>query len=438
MAIRRPQLIKLLAPLMVFGATLAVLILMNRSSSSPAQTSAGGAGAFAGAARSSDEQIRSLQAAIAADPKRTDAYTSLGNAYLQKVRETADYAYYQRAELAFRRALEQDPRNAGALTGMGSLALSRHDFGAGLRYGRQALAAAPGVARIYGVIVDALVELGRYSEAGRMLQRMVDLKPNLSSYARVSYFRELHGDVRGAVSAMRLATSAGGDAAENAAYVQTLLGNLEFQRGRLAAAKRAYREGMATFGRYLPAEAGLARVDAARGRLAPAIRRYRAVATRLPLPEHVIALGEAELAAGRRTAAAEDFALVRVQQRLLARSGVNTDVELALFEANHGSARRAVALARRAWSAAPSVRSADALGWALTRSGEPRKGLHWARGALRLGSRDSMFLYHAGMAARAAGEATPARAYLGRALALNPGFSPLYAPRARRALEAQP
>ena len=56
--------------------------------------------------------------------------------------------------------------------------------------------------------------------------------------------------------------------------------------------------------------------------------------------------------------------------------------------------------------------------------------------ALRLGSRDAGFLYHAGMTARAAGDTADARRYLGAALAGNPRFSPLYAPRARRALEA--
>jgi tetratricopeptide (TPR) repeat protein len=433
MALRRPNLIKLLAPLLAFGAMIAILMLINRSSAPP-ERAAGGSGAFAGAARSTDDQIRAFQAAIAADPKATDAYTGLGNAYLQKVRETADYGYYQRAELAFQRALDQDQRNPGALTGMGALALSRHDFSAGLRYGRQALAQAPGVARIYGVIVDGLVELGRYREAQQALQRMVDLKPNLSSYARVSYFRELHGDLAGAVSAMRLAVSAGGDVAENAAYVQTLLGNLEFQLGRLDGARRAYREALAEFGHYAAADAGLAKVEAASGDLSGAIRRYREVVTRLPLPEYVIALGETELAAGRQAAARGDLALVRVQERLLRSNGVNTDTELALFEANHGSAARAVALARRSWAGAPSVRSADALGWALTRAGQPRAGLAWAQRALGLGSKDAMFTYHAGMSAKAAGNPSLARTYLERSLAFNPRFSPLYAPRVRQAL----
>jgi tetratricopeptide (TPR) repeat protein len=263
---------------------------------------------------------------------------------------------------------------------------------------------------------------------------MVNLKPNLASYARVSYVRELHGDLAGAVEAMRLAVSAGGAAPENVAYVQTLLGNLELERGRIGKAESGYRAALASFPNYTAAEAGLARVHAARGELGDSIRRHRAVVARLPLPEYVVALAETELAAGRKVAARRDLELVHVEQRLLRSAGVNLDVELALFEANHGSPGRALRLAQRSWHAAPSVRSADALGWALTRSGRTGEGLFWAKRALRLGSADPYFLYHAGMSAKAAGRDGLARRYLARSLAHNPRFSPLYAPRARRAL----
>jgi pentatricopeptide repeat protein len=319
---------------------------------------------------------------------------------------------------------------------MGTLANARHDFTAALRYGQRARAAAPGVVKPYGVVVDALVELGRYDAAERTLQLMVDLKPNLDSYARVSYFRELHGDVDGAVEAMRLAASAGGDARENLAYVQTLLGNLELGRGRVTAAREAYGLALSRYRDYAPAQAGLARAHAAGGDLAGAIRGYERVVERLPLPEYAVALAEARLATGRRAAAREDLALVRVQQRLLRRSGVNVDAEMAIVEADHGSPARAVRLARAAWAAAPSVRAADALGWALTRAGDPVEGLTYAERALRFGSRDAMFSYHAGIAARDAGRPDLARRHLTRALAANPRFSPLHAPRARRALEA--
>ena len=215
--------------------------------------------------------------------------------------------------------------------------------------------------------VDALVELGRYDEAERELQAMIDRKPNLAAYARVSYLRELRGDLAGAAEAMRFAAAAGGPAAENRAYVLALLGELERRRGRPGAAKRAFGEALALVPRFAAAEAGLARLDAgrvaqpevvkgdARG-LAGAIDRLRGVTERLPLAEHIVALGEAQLAAGRTSEGRESLALVAAQQQLQSAAGVDVDVELAVYEADHGSPARAVELAKRGWAQAPSVR----------------------------------------------------------------------------------
>jgi len=381
-------------------ATLLALTLVNRAS---APTAGAGAGPPAGGPPSTAKRIAALEASVRSHPERGAAYSLLGEAYLQRSRDTGDPTYQLRAEGILRRALKQDPRDAAALASFAALEAARHDFRAALRDGRAAQRLAPQAVRPYGVVVDALVELGRYGEAAHQLQRMLDLKPTVSSYARASYFRELHGDLAGAVQAMRLAASAGAAAPAQSAQVQTGLGNLELARGRHAAASRAYRTALAASAGYAPAQAGLARLDAAEGRLSAAIRRYRSIVARLPLPEHLVALGEAELAAGRRGDARRHFELVRAEQRRLRAAGVNSDAELALFEADHGRRGRALALAHRAWRSAPSVRSADAVGWALTRSGRPAAGLVWARKALRLGSRDPLLRLHAGLAARRAG-----------------------------------
>jgi tetratricopeptide (TPR) repeat protein len=287
---------------------------------------------------------------------------------------------------------------------------------------------------VSAVLVDAYVELGRYGDAEAELQHMVDAKPNLAAYARVSYLRELHGDLAGAAAAMRLAVSAGGPALENRAYVSALLGEIERQRGRDAAARHAFNAALAAVPGHPGAGAGLARMDAAAGNLPGAIARWRSVAARLPLPEYVIGLGEAELAAGRTAAGQRDLALVGAEERLLRAAGVDTDVELAIFEADHGDPARATALARRAWAQAPSVRAADALGWALTRAGEPAQGLRWARRALRLGSLDPLVRSHAGLAALAAGRGEEGRRELRLALAHGLGGYAWQAQRAREAL----
>ncbi|MEA2230378.1 MAG: hypothetical protein QOD83_194 [Solirubrobacteraceae bacterium] len=388
------------------------------------------------AALSVFEALNTTPRQARAGPANADALTRRGNDELQRARESADPARYARAEAAFRQALRRDGDGVDATIGMATLGLARHDFRGALRYAQRARRLAPELARPFSVLVDAQVELGHYAQAGRSLQQMIDLRPNLASYARVSYFRELHGDLAGATRAMSLAVAAGGGVPENVAYVQTLLGDLQALRGHREAARRAYAAALAGVAGYVPALASRAQLDAATGSLQRAIRGYEEIVRRRPLPQYVIALGETQQAAGHRASARETFALVDAERRLLDANGVNSDVEIALFEADHGDRGRALDLARRAWRAAPSMRSADAVSWALTRSGRPSDGLRWARRALKLGSRDPLILTRAGLSARAARRDREARRYLHRALQANPRFSVVWAPRARNALRS--
>ncbi|MDP9255086.1 MAG: hypothetical protein M3Q31_00795 [Actinomycetota bacterium] len=421
----------------VFAAVLIVLALVNRSSTpSPSPVDSSPRVDVAATGTSTQARIDGLEAVIKDGGANPQTYAVLGGAMLQRLRETGDPSLYSRAELAFAEALKRDPRNLDAKVGIGTLALARHDFSGALRYGKGARHAHPRSFAPFAVLVDAEIELGHYGVAERTLQQMIDFKPGLSSYARVSYFRELNGDLEGAVAAMRLAKSAAPGPGENSSYIQTLLGNLEFGRGRLDAAEASYRGALAAFPGYPRATAGLAGVDAARGHFEPAIERLRGVVERLPLPEFVIALGETQQAAGKTMAAQASYALVGVEVKLLRANGVNTDVDLALFEANHGSAAKAVLLGRRAWAEAPSVRSADAYSWALSRAGDNAAALRFSAEAMKLGSRDPSFLYHAGIVAQRAGRDESARRYLSQLVVQSPRFNPLYGPRAQRALGA--
>lgn len=424
------------APVVVFVVALTLFAALNgdgaqrgaRAPSVPLAVARPGAG--------TQERIDVLRANRRARPGSPGLLAELGNAELQGVRETGDPSGYRRADRAFALALQRDPRHVDAMVGKATLEMARHHFREGLVYARRAVALAPEAAGPLPVLVDALVELGRYDEADRTLQRLLDRKPGLPAYARASYLRELRGDLRGAVSAMRFAVDAGSATPEATASVQTLLGTLERNRGRLGAARTAYRAALAAVPGSSGANAGLAGIDAAQGRLDAAVRRLRGGLDRFASPEYAIVLGEHELAASRMRAARTHLALAPVKRASLRASGENTDTESAQFEADHGDPAEGVRLGRRAWAAAPSVRSADALGWALTRAGRPAEGYAWTRRALRLGWRDPVPVYHAGMAAKAAGKRTAARRLLGGLLARSPDFSPLHAPRARRALAA--
>jgi hypothetical protein len=240
----------------------------------------------------------------------------------------------------------------------------------------------------------------------------------------VSYYRELNGDLAGAVEAMRLAVSAGAAAPENVAYVQVLLGDLELQRGHVRAARLAYIAALRSLPGYPAGLVGLARADAAGGDLGRAAARLRRASRRLPLTATLVLLAEVERALGRPAAADAALAGARAQQRLYREAGTAPDAEAVIFEADHGSAEAAVRLGRRVWRAAPSVRSADALGWALTRAGHHSEGYAFARRALRLGSRDALVRLHAGVAARRAGLGSAAARHVAIAASGHAALSP--------------
>ena len=290
-----------------------------------------------------------------------------------------------------RRALARDRANLYALGGLGSLALSRHRFREALLLGRRAQRLSPSTARTYGVIGDALVELGRYRQAFRAYDRMAALKPSLAAYARVSHARELLGDRRGAISAMQLAVDAAGAQAEPRAWSLVQLGKLRFSGGRLdSRSARVPRRS-----RRLPR----LRVRARRPR--PGRGRPRAPCPRIvvaaqaverqPLPEHVGFLGDLYRAQGRTRLAREQYDLVGAIGRLLVANGVRTELETALFDVDHGlRLRESLATARRAHSDRPSIEADDVLAWALARNGRCAEALTYSRRALRLGTRDAL------------------------------------------------
>jgi tetratricopeptide (TPR) repeat protein len=320
------------------------------------------------------------------------------------------------------------------LVGIGGLQLGKHRFADALETAHAALAVAPQLPAAKAVEVDALVELGRYDEATTAAAELIALRVDLTSLARLSYLRELHGNLDGAVAAMRQAASSPALAPENTAYVETLLGNLLVYAGQPDEATAAYDQALATVPNHAAAIAGLGRQAVGRGDLGEAIRRFQQASAILPLPEYVIALGEAQEANGDATAAAQSYDLARAETQLFVAAGVDVDLELALFEADHGDPAKALNLAEAAYRTRQTVRTADALAWAYHCSGNPKDAARLSAEALRLGSRDPLLLYHAGIIARDAGDAAEAKADLTAALDLDPGFSAVGAMAARQAL----
>ena len=381
-------------------------------------------------------EIERLQAVLDAGPSDARAQRDLGFALLQRVRETADPALYARAEAAFERARELDPDDALVLVGIGSLQLGKHEFAAALKTARRAIDMAPRLAVARAIEVDALVELGRYAEADGGAAQMLALASDLTTLSRVSYLAELHGELEVAVTAMRQATTSAGAARENLAFTHVQLGNLLVYAGDPAAATTEYDRALELVPGHAPALAGHGRLAVAAGRLDEAITRFQQAADLVPLPEYVIALADAQEAAGRAGDAARSIELARAEIELFEATGVTVDLDLALFEADHGDPRRALAFAEAAYAEAPNVRAADARAWALHRLGRDDEARVYAEEALRLGSRDPLLRFHAGAIAAALGDDAAARRDLDLALSTDPGFSATHAAEARRLLES--
>ncbi|WP_317442487.1 tetratricopeptide repeat protein [Streptomyces collinus] len=385
-----------------------------------------------------DAGIAALQSHLRSQPKDAGSWATLGLAYVEQARTKGDPARYPQAEKALERSLALAPGNDQALAGRAALAAARHDFKDALVWSDQALKRNPYSERALSSRVDALVELGRYTDAARAARTADDRKPGVPVFTRYAYVYELRGDVptarRVLKQALTAATSPG-----DVAYVAAQLGQLAWNQGKYKDALGYYARALAADENYLPALEGRARAQAAVGRRAEAIEGLRTVVARYPLPGPLVELGElyeARGGAGDRARAHEQYALVDAWIALARANGVNADLDTALAAAEHGDKASALRAARAEWARRHTVHTADALAWALHVNGRDGEALGYAREATATGYRSATFRYHRGMIELATGHTAAGRASLRAALKLNPGFSPLGAATARKALEA--
>jgi tetratricopeptide (TPR) repeat protein len=380
--------------------------------------------------------VASLQQTLRDHPDDVHSLTLLGLAYQQRARETGDPVYYTKSEGVLDEALALAPDDLLATSGLGSLALARHDFERALELGEKARTLSPSTARNYGVIGDALVELGRYDEAFAAFDRMAELKPGLASYARVSYGRELLGDVEGATRAMEQAVDTARGSTEPAAWAMTQLGKIHFGAGDYEVAERWFERALTAFPGYIYALDAMAHVESAKGMLTRAIQLELQATETNPLPQFVAMLGDLYEVTGQDGQAREQRELMDAIQTLLAENGVKTDLETAVYYADHDiRSQEALALAERAHRERPSIQADDGLAWALYRNDRCDEALGYSKRALRLGTQDAAFFFHRGLIERCLGNRAAAERWLTSALETNPGFSVLLAPVAKAILE---
>ena len=381
-----------------------------------------------------DDTVAALQDRLRRLPQDDSAWSTLALAYVEQARLTGDPSYYPKAEEAVTTSLGLRPEdNVAAHSSAAALAAARHEFDQALVEADRALAISPRDGRALAVRVDALTELGRYAEQERAVRRADRLQPGLPVAARYSYVEELRGDLREASAVLE--RSLGGAALADRAFLLTQIAELDRRRGLLERAERHLSGARRASPDYLAADVSRARLAVAQGDLETAERRWSDVVRRVPLPEYLLELGEIQLTRGQEEEAAQQFSVIRTTSRLLDANGVNTDLETAIFEADHGSAKRALSMARAEWSARRSIHVADALAWALHVNGRDAEALELARQATRLGTKEARMWMHRGLIEASLGMRAAAVRDLRRGLRTDPGVSPWQASQARDALE---
>ncbi|WP_410483148.1 tetratricopeptide repeat protein [Streptomyces sp. ST1015] len=384
-----------------------------------------------------DSAITALQAHLRAQPRDFGSWATLGLAYVEQARTKGDPSRYPQAEKAFTKSLELSAGNGQALAGRAALAAARHDFPGALKYADQVLKDNPYNERALCTRIDALVELGHYDEALTAAETADTRRPGIPVFTRYAYVQELRGDVTTARRVLEQAL-AGSTAKGDIAYVASQLGQLAWNQGDYATALTDYARALAADEDYLPALEGRAKAQAASGQQAEAIKGLESVVARYPLPAPLVELGElyeARGADGDRMKAADQYALVDAWTALARANGVNADLDTALAAADHGDKQAALRAAQAEWDRRETVHTADALAWALHVNGRDAEALPYAKKATATGYRNASFLYHQGVIESATGDKRNARTHLTKALALNPGFSPLGARTARAALK---
>lgn len=390
-------------------------------------TTAGG-GYLVGAA-SSEKQI-----SVNKQDNRSAIRTAIG--YMNKARDTGDDQYYSLAQGLVDQILKEDPNNYEALRLQAWILSGQHQFTKALSIAEHAAKINPSDSANYGVMVDALVELGRYKEAVDAAQRMVNLRPGLSSYSRISYLRWLYGDLDGSDEALKMAIRAGVAGSPEVAWCVVQLGNNYFNRGRLNAAEEQYKVALRMVPGYVHALAGMGKIKAARGDYRTAIKFYEKASLKNPSHDNAVALGDLYMLIGDRKNGEKYFRLVE-KLAIEKRAYPETGLKMAVFYTDHDlNLPKALRLAQLDANSSDDISAWDALAWAYYKNGQYMKARKAIRKALRLGTKDARLFFHAGMIYEGIGDNELAKKYLEGALSLNPYFDLRYPATARSTLTA--
>lgn len=379
------------------------------------------------------QAIENLLAAIRSNPADEKSRLKLVYAYIQEGRTSGNHAYYDKAALAqCEEILANEKENYDAICAKATVLLSQHHFAEAKPLAEKAISINGYNATAYGILTDAHVELGEYRDAIAAADQMSALRPDIRSYARVSYLREIMGDMPGAIEAMKLAVSSGFPGYEQSEWTRCQLGRLYENTGQLDYAQLQYDIALGERPLYAYALAGSGRIAKANGNYALAIQKFELASMQVNDFSFDQELTELYQLKGDRKKEYE-----YAQKTIQALAGISgkesetshghyADRELAYAYLNAYDYNNALKHALIEYGRRPSnIDVSQTLGWVYYKIGDYKNADRYMTDALKTNSKNPVLMYQAGVVKKSAGEISAGLKLMAEATNINPYLSPL-------------
>ncbi len=342
-------------------------------------------------------KVSELRTKIAAEPVNVKPRLQLATIYIAEARITGEHPYYYPAiHKVLDGVLGIEQNNFDGLVLKSSVLMSQHRFKEALDLATKAKTINENEAYVYGILVDANVELGNYEAAIESSDKMQALKPSLESYSRASYLREIYGDYNGSIKAMELAVEAGLPGSEPQCWSMKTLGQLYINSGQTEKAEKIFRNILAIRPSYAFAIAGLAEVEEKKNNLDTALALLNQATAIMPEFSFYEKMADIYQMKGENEKAQSTFTNVKKMLQEDEKSGHLVHLEMAKLLIKMNELEEAKQHLAKEYEARPkNIQINEELAWLAYKEKNIPESKKYLKVATRTGSKDPQLLSRA-------------------------------------------